>query len=226
MSRVVAVIQARMGSTRLPGKIMKPFAGEPLLKRIIQQASRSTIIDSVAVATTRDSRDDAVEALCDEMSVSCVRGSEDDVLGRMLQGADLLGADILVRLTGDNPMVDGTLIDFILAAYFDADPVPDYAANFGQDAGASGFPYGLYAEVATVEALKRSQLHATATDREHVTWFIRTHPDQFNMLQVNAPAPFPYDSLTVDTAEDYETVRKIYEDCYARNPNFGFRDLM
>jgi spore coat polysaccharide biosynthesis protein SpsF len=143
-----------------------------------------------------------------------------------LQAARMLNADVIVRLTGDNPMVDGTLIDFVLDGFLSAEPRPDYAANFGQDPNETEFPYGLYAEVATFSALERSRPLTTVYDREHVTWFIRSHPEQFRVLELEAPGQFQHDSLTVDTPEDYERVAQIFENCYLANPNFGFVDLM
>lgn len=226
MPRIIAIIQARMGSTRLPGKIMMPFAGQPLLQRIIERVSWSSRLEGVAVATTTLPSDDVVAKLCADLDVPCIRGSQDDVLARMLQAAHQLEADVIVRLTGDNPVVDGTLIDFVLDGFLEADPSPDYAANFGQEPCETGFPYGLYAEVAAVSALEISQPLTTEYDREHVTWFIRTHPEQFNILKMDAPGEFAHEFLTVDTPEDYARVGEIFEKHYEANPRFGFADLM
>ena len=195
------------------------------MKRIVERVSRSSRVDCVAIATTMNKSDDPVASMCAEIGMPCIRGSENDVLNRMLQAAEELDADILVRLTGDNPMVDGALVDFVLDGFFANQPPPDYVANFGQTVEETGFPYGLYVEVVTVDALERTVARASEADREHVTWFIRTHPDEFRIVKLSATVSYPYASLTVDTMAEYEYVRQIFETQYSINPEFDFTSL-
>lgn len=220
--RVAGVVQARMGSTRLAGKVMKPLAGAPLLQRLLERVGRSRRLDTLVVATSDRTRDDAVAALCGDMAVACFRGSEDDVLGRVLGAAESVDADIVVRLTADNPMVGADLVDYVLERFLPDVPPLVYAQN----ADDSGFPYGLFVEAITIGALRAADASRDPMDREHVTYFVRTRPDRFPSLLVTAPGRFGQDSVSVDTPEEYEKVKSLFEDLYARTPDFGFRDMM
>jgi spore coat polysaccharide biosynthesis protein SpsF len=220
--RVVAVIQARMNSSRLPGKVLLPLAGAPLLQNLIERVRRAATIDSLVVATSEQAHDDPIAKLCAEVRTICHRGAETDVLGRVLDAAEIERAKVLVRLTGDNPFVDGSLIDLIVSRFQAADPPVQYAHNIDD----CGFPFGLYVEVADMQALHQvSQSHDPA-DREHVTWFLRQRPQVFRHLAVHAPAEFAEGKLSIDTREDYERLRPLFEAHARINPAFGYRDLL
>lgn len=220
--RVVGLIQARMGSARLPGKVMLPLAGAPLLQRLIERTSASRRLDALAVATSTEKRDDPIGALCRELKAPCFRGSEEDVLGRMLAAAEWLCADIVVRLTADNPLVSRDLIDFVVDAFIETPQRPDYAHTVED----TGFPFGLCVEVVTMEALRDASQSNDPSDREHVTNYVRCRPDRFPSLAVKAPGRFAVGRVTVDTAADYRRVKCLFESLYDRNPSFGFRDVM
>lgn len=219
--KVVAVIQARMNSTRLPGKVLLPLAGAPLLQRLIERVKPAGRVDVLAVATSDAADCDPVAALCAGLGVRCFRGSENDVLARVLAAAEALGADVVVRLTGDNPMVGADLVDFLLDAFLAEKPPPDYANTVDR----TGFPVGLAAEAITIDALRRAAESDNPDDREHVTRFVRRQPGAFRCLEVRAPLPLPPIDLTIDTESDYQRVMPLFEKLYERNPQFGFRDL-
>lgn len=216
---VVCVIQARMGSKRLPGKILMDLAGAPLLQRLLERVKRSTLIDRIVVATSDRSENAPVEALCRDLGYSCWRGSEDDVLVRVIDAA--ADADIVIRLTADNPFVDGALVDLVLQKFLDAWPGIHYAANVTD----SGFPYGLFVEVADMDALKMAADSDDPMDREHVTWHIRQRTSEFKIQTVLSPVKYPDEGLTFDSMDDYKRLKPVFEDMYRKNPNFSFIDI-
>lgn len=219
--KIATVIQARMGSRRLPGKILFDLAGAPMLQRLIERASRSTLSDTLVVATSVKPSNDKVEKLCVELDIPIVRGDEEDVQSRFLTVAEQTNADILVRLTGDNPFVDGALVDFVIDAFLHTDPAVDYANNIEGTA----FPYGLYVEVFSVAALRQSADNATADEREHVTLGLRNGAD-FNQLTVESPEAFRYDRLTVDTEDEYRYVSNLFKRYFDDDPRFEYSVLM
>lgn len=216
---IACVIQARMASTRLPGKVLMDLAGAPLLQRLFERVSCSRLINRIVVATSDRPENDAIEALCVKMGCSVWRGSETNVLARMIDAAG--DAEIMVRLTADNPFVDGLLVDFVVESFLKCWPAIRYAENIEK----SGFPYGLFVEVADMEALNLAAGSADDMDREHVTWYLRRKPLEFPSVTVNAPIAFPTQSLTIDTIEDYQRLKPFYEDLFRWKPNFGFADI-
>ncbi len=220
--RTVAIIQARLGSKRLPGKVLMPLCGDPLLVQIIRRVSRAKHLDQIVVATSSNAEDDAIENICMDLSIACYRGSEQDVLQRFLDVVRIYRADIIVRLTGDNPMVDGELIDYVVEGYCTMEPSVVYANNIDED----GFPYGLYVEIIDAETLRQSSDECAEDHREHVTSHIRQNPGAYSQAVIVAPGEFPTGSLTIDTPEDYERVNSVFERHFLENPNFTYRDLM
>lgn len=218
--RVVGVIQARMGSTRLPGKVLMPLAGAPLLQRLIERVRGARRLAHLVVATSEQPENDAIAELCARIGCPCHRGSESDVLRRMLDacGAD---ADIMVRLTADNPFVDGELVDMVVAALLAEWPRAAYAANVDD----CGFPYGLFVEAAATAPLRRALASSDPMDHEHVTWHVRQRPETYPRVNVRAPLPFGCSSLTIDTPEDYQRLRPFFERLHAGAPSFTYRDI-
>ena len=215
--RAVGIVQARMRSRRLPGKVLMPMAGAPLLQRLLERVDEANRLDALAVATSTSIADDAIETLCRTMDLPCFRGSEEDVLNRVWQAARALGAGILVRLTGDNPLVNGELIDWLVAAFTSADPPVAWAMS-AEDAG---FPIGLTAEAVSMSALAQALDSDDPADREHVTWYVRRQPERFRQLLPAAPYCFPPARLTIDTRDDYNRVRALFERLHAGHPRFG-----
>lgn len=220
--RAVGVIQARMGSSRLAGKVLRPMAGAPMLEHLIDRVGRSQRLAELVVATSDQPRDDAIEALCRRTGTRTYRGSESDVLARVVGAAEAAQADIVVRLTGDNPLVDGALIDDLLEALLPKIPPLVYA----QTVDGSGFPFGLCVEAVTLWALHAATISDDPLDREHVTRFVRSRPEIFPSLVLKSPQPLAEASVTVDTEEDFARVAAFFDELRRRNPAFTYHDVI
>jgi len=205
--RTVAVIQARTGSTRLPGKVLRPLLGEPLLSHVVRRTARAASVDQVVVATTTLAGDQPIVDLGAAEGWSVVRGSEADLLDRYLLAARSEQADRVVRITSDCPLIDPDLIDDVVAAL--VRDRADYASNSLEP---RTYPRGLDVEAMTTAALEAADVRdLDPASREHATPWLRTHPDQFRLVRVAADVDRSEHRWTVDTPEDYELVRRIYE---------------
>ncbi len=196
------ILQARLASTRLPGKALAPLGSCTVLERCLRRLLAGGVA-RVVLATTDKAEDDALANVAERMGVGVFRGSEHDVLGRYLDAASHFGFDTIVRATGDNPAVDIQASGRLLAALRASDA--DYACE-------DGLPYGAGVEAVTVAALRRSAgVASDSADREHVTFHIKRNVQTFQLLRVAAPAPLrrPDLRLTVDTSEDLEYVRTL-----------------
>jgi spore coat polysaccharide biosynthesis protein SpsF len=206
----VAIIQARMGSTRLPGKVLMNLAGEPMLARCVNRVVRAVSVDGVVVATTIESSDDPVEDLCRSRGWNFFRGSQGDVLDRYYRAAAMFGADTVVRITSDCPLIEPEIIDLVSAAYQSALPAVDYASNTLTH---RTFPRGLDTEVFSLAALRAAWTQDSNLGwREHVTPFIYRNPEQFRTLNVTCETDWSGLRWTVDTVEDLEFVRRVYDE--------------
>jgi spore coat polysaccharide biosynthesis protein SpsF len=202
----IGIIQARMGSTRLPGKVLENVGGRLVLARVVERARRASLLDTVVVATTTAPADDAIAEWCGREGVPCFRGSEDDVLDRYLGAAREFGADVVVRLTADCPLLDPGVIDLVIAA-FAGEPC-DYAANILEPT----YPDGLDTEVFSRAALERAAAEAgLPSEREHVTPYIRNHPELFVVRSVRGARDLSGLRWTVDERQDLDLVRSIFE---------------
>jgi spore coat polysaccharide biosynthesis protein SpsF (cytidylyltransferase family) len=200
-----AIIQARMTSTRLPGKVLEDLGGEPLLARVVERALRATRLDQVGVATTDRATDDPVADFCRQSGILCFRGDEDDVLDRYRQAAAAFGGDVIVRLTADCPLLDPAVIDRVIEGFESADC--DYASNTVKPT----FPDGLDTEVFTRKALETAWRDAALTsEREHVTPFIWKRPEQFRIRSVEQAVDLSALRWTVDDAADLQFVRAVF----------------
>ncbi len=204
---VVAVIQARMGSSRLPGKVLMPVAGKPLLWHIIHRLGQCRTVDAVAVATSTDSRDDVIEQFCADAGVVCVRGPLQNVLERYRLAALKTGAQTLLRVTGDAPLIDPGLIDYLVSGLTKA------GADFVQlEAGALCAHEGV--DVFSRQALDWLTTHAADSEiaREHVTSYLKRRPDKVRTVYLPAYPPLarPHERLSVDTPEDLAFLRAVY----------------
>jgi spore coat polysaccharide biosynthesis protein SpsF len=218
--KLVAIVQARMGSSRLPGKALKDIHGRTMLARVVRRAGRSSLIDKLVVATTEKKADDAIVSECESLGVSVFRGSEDDVLARYYQAARGFSADCIVRITSDCPLIDPEIIDRVAQAFLDNNP--DYASNTLE----STYPRGLDVEVFTFGALEKAWLEASEDFQHvHVTPYIYLHPEQFKMLSVKGDEDWSCYRWTVDTKEDLDLVRAIYEKI-DRDDFFSWRDVL
>jgi len=205
--RIVAIIQARMGSTRLPGKVLLDLAGEPVLARVVNRTQRATMLDEIVIATTTESRDEAIVELCSSRGWAHFRGSEDDVLDRYYQAAKKHHADIVVRITSDCPLIEPEIIDLVVQELL-KDGSLDYVSN---TLPPRTFPRGLDVEAMTFKTLERAwQEDKNSAWREHVTPYIYRAPEKFKLKAVTNEKDLSYMRWTIDTREDLEFVRRIY----------------
>lgn len=212
MMTTVAVIQARAGSTRFPGKVLAELQGRPMLAHIIERVSRASLVDRVVVATTTLERDDPVASLAVESGSGLTRGSEDDVLSRYVQAAREHGADVLVRITADCPLTDPAVVDTVIRARADANA--DYASNVEPPT----FPEGFDCEVFTAACLDRIDQEASlAYEREHVTVRVRERLGEFRTAHVAHDPDLSWMRLTVDVPEDLARVARLL-DALPRSP--------
>ncbi len=222
--KVVATIECRMTSTRLPGKVlMEAVDGVSFLEYIANRIRRSSMVDEVVFATTTNRTDDPIEELANKIGVGCFRGSEDDVLGRVLGAAKSYNADVVVELHGDCPFVDPDIISQVVGLYIYNKC--DYAKNFEPN----GYPDGLDVQVFSVDLLEEAdRLGQTSDDREHVSWYFRNRPDQYSHLTLLPPDSLRYPDLrlTLDTPEDLRFIKSILPKLHDKNPNFNSHDLV
>jgi len=203
--KIVAIIQARTGSTRLPGKVLKDIEGETCLARVINRLRRASLVNELLVATTDLPADDVITAECRRCAVPVSRGDEQDVLDRYFRAAQLSKADIVVRITSDCPLIDPQVTDKTIRAFLDEKP--DYASNALQRT----YPRGLDTEVISLSALERAWRTARQPyEREHVTPYIYEHPGEFKLLSVTGDVDYSHHRWTLDTPEDLEFIRAVY----------------
>lgn len=220
---VALIVQARTGSSRLPGKVLAPILGEPMLRRVLERLERTDVAARLVVATTALERDDPVADVAAAAGAEVFRGDEADVLDRYYRAARRVGADVVVRITADCPLIDPEIVTRCVDAFRGGGPGLAYVST-GID---STFPRGLDTEVVAFEALEAAHREATEpADREHVTPFIWRQPERFPALEVSAPRDLGRMRWTVDTAADLEFVRRVYEALHPRDPAFGHRDVL
>ena len=217
---VAAIIQARMGSTRLPGKVLLPLLGEPMLTRVVRRTARAARLDVVVVATTTDAADGPIVDLAHREAWPVERGSEHDLLDRYIQAARAHRADVIVRITSDCPMIDPALVDETIDAFVAAGC--DYASNTLEP---RTYPRGLDVEVVARDALERAWREDTDPAwREHATPYLYRHPELFRLLRVPAPDDHSEQRWSVDTPDDFELIRRIY--AAIGRDDFGWREAL
>ncbi|MCL6557416.1 MAG: glycosyltransferase family protein [Firmicutes bacterium] len=218
---ILAILQARVSSTRLPGKVLKPILGEPMLIRQIERVRRARRVDYLLVATSVDPSDDPIEKLCKENNVDCFRGNLDDVLDRFYKASRQFLPEHVVRLTGDCPLADPRLIDEIILHHLNGNY--DYTSNTLEPT----YPDGLDVEIFRFSCLEQAWREAfLPSQREHVTPFIYQHPDRFKIAGVKNSTNLAALRWTVDEPEDFALVSKIYEALYPSNPGFTTEDIL
>jgi spore coat polysaccharide biosynthesis protein SpsF len=218
--KIVAIVQARMGSKRLPGKVLMELGGETALARVLRRLSRATLLDQIIVATSTSSSDDQIVQECNRFHVNCFRGSEVDVLDRYYTAANAYLADVIVRITADCPLIDPALVDETVRMFQERHA--DYASNAIEQT----YPRGLDAEVFTLAVLKLAWQNARQPyEREHVTPYFYEHPELFRLASVIGPADYSQYRWTLDTAEDLELLRAIYSK-FKGDDGFSWRDVI
>ena len=216
-------IEARMTSSRLPGKVLKTIQGKPTLELMIERVKHAKYFDELIVATTTNKTDDPIIALCEELGVQTYRGSEDDVLERVYLAHKQYNADVVVELTGDCPLIEPQLIDLCILTYLNQDV--DYVAT----SQTKTYPYGQAVQVFSFETLKYLNENAlTPYDREHVSPYIYNNPNIYNLRYIDAKKSHHAPKLrtTLDTQEDFETLKDVYDHFYPENPEFNLEDIV
>jgi spore coat polysaccharide biosynthesis protein SpsF len=222
--RVVAIIQARMSSTRLPGKVLQDLGGRPVLDRMIERVKHGKQVTETVVATTTDPLDQPIVELCQRLKIPVFRGSLPDVLDRYYQCAMSHRADYIVRLTGDCPLIDPELIDQVVRALLD-NPV-DFTCNRLPPPFKRTYPIGLDVEACTFGALENAWKNATAKhDREHVMPYLYEEPGRFRVLQLQNEVDYGSLRWTLDTTEDLELLREVIKRLGGRN-DFLWKDVL
>jgi spore coat polysaccharide biosynthesis protein SpsF len=218
--KTAAIIQARMGSTRLPGKVLMDICGKTVLERVVRRVRHAQTVEEVVVATTTSAQDDAIADACARLDVSCFRGPEYDVLDRYLRAAEEFEADVIVRITSDCPLIDPQLIDQVVARLF------ELRADFACNVLPRTYPRGLDVEVFTREALRKAwELSTQPHQREHVTPLFYERRDLFNFAAVLGEPDYSRHRWTLDTREDFRLITAIYEYFEGRE-EFGWRQAV
>jgi spore coat polysaccharide biosynthesis protein SpsF len=205
---IVATIEARMTSSRLPGKVLLEAAGKPLLSHLVNRLRAVPSLDIICLATTTNVDDDILEIFAANEGISCFRGSEDNVLSRVIGASKSVGADVIVEITGDCPIIDPEIIEMTIRAYNKNNC--EYVSNVK----VLSYPVGMDVQVFSLDTLKRSQsMTSNASDLEHVASHIRRHPEIFSHLNIVAPPSlhWPELGLTLDELGDYLLIKKVIE---------------
>lgn len=221
-ARIGIIVQARMGSTRLPGKVMKKIMGKPLLEHVILRLQLVKSIDQIVIATTDNPKDNPIVDLASKIGIGVFRGSEENVLERYHQAAKMFQLDVIVRITSDCPVIDPELVDKVINYYMENQPA-DYASNCIERT----FPRGLDVEVFSFEVLERAFVEATEPyEIEHVTPYLYQNPSKFKILNFKNAEDYSFHRWTVDTKEDLELINIIYENLYYSKVDFSFGDIL
>jgi len=245
--RTVAIIQARMGSSRLPGKVLLDINGKPMLVHVVERTKQAQTIDQIIIATSSEREDDPIVELCLSKGYNFYRGSSFDLLDRYYQAAKQYEAEIIVRITADCPLIDPEVIDLTVNAFLGIEKgrpelfqelspkaskyekiiFPyDFAANRLPPPWGRTFPIGLDTEVCTLQALETAWQEAFAPhQREHVMPFFYENPERFQILLVNHDIDYGALRWTVDTSEDLELIRKIFS-FFDNRGNFSWLDIL
>ncbi len=218
---VTAVIQARMSSTRLPGKVLLELSGAPMLQRQLERVQRAHSITNIVVATSTDTSDDPIADLCAELGVDCYRGDLSDVLGRFIGVLEEFPSDLVVRITADCPLISPITIDSIVQAFIGSDC--DYLSNTLEPT----FPDGVDIEVMTSQALiEIGAISSDPMEREHVTLGIYRRPDHFSVDNFFGDRDISHHRWTVDSPEDFDFITWVYASLFKENHQFDTDDVL
>ena len=221
--RVVVIIQARMRSTRLPGKVLKKIMGRELLDYQIERLGNLKNVDNIIVATTENDYDDPIAFLCKKIGCPVYRGSENDVLARYYKAAISFDADCIVRINSDCPLIDPFVVDSIIEKYLLCYPKYDYISNILE----RSYPIGLHTEVFSMDALEVAYKNSIDHDeREHVTPYIYRNKNLFNLKSVKIDKDLSEYRWTVDYLEDFKLIEEILTNVYPGNNNFSMYDVL
>jgi len=222
--KIIAIIEVRMNSSRLPGKALIEVEGKPILEHVVNRIRLCEKIDEIVIATTVNSLDDPIDELAKKLNIECFRGSEEDVLLRVINASEHRDADLIVLSGGDSPFFDWEVANLLINKYFE-DTSRDLVLNSLE----LTFPLGVYAHVVPLKILKKIEsLANTASQREDTLRYIFENPDQFNIYNLAAPDHLrrPDLRLTIDYREDVILMQKVYENVYAHKKDFTTQDVI
>lgn len=221
--KTVIIVQARMTSTRLPGKILREVLGKPLLEYQIERLRQVRLADELVIATTANDTDQPIMDLCERLGVAYYRGSQEDVLSRYYEAATQFDADVVVRVTSDCPLIDPGVIDELIGLYIDNRDKYDYVSNTLERT----YPRGLDTEVFSMVALEKAHKEAREQpEREHVTLYIYRCPEQFRLGNFGNAIDYSHHRWTVDTPEDFRFIKLIIQELYPINNRFTWLDVL
>ena len=221
--KVLAIVQARMGSTRLPGKVLKQVNGKALLEYQIERMERARNIDQMVISTSTRDVDDPIIELCKKMNVDTFRGSENDVLGRFYETSSYYKGEVIVRLTADCPLIDPDVIDRVISFFLDNYPKILYVSNTRKRT----YPRGMDTEVFSYQLLQDAYMNANMPhDLEHVTPFMIKRIDSSAVGQIVYSRDESKHRWTVDTIEDFTLIEKILSELYPLKPEFTLEDVL
>ncbi len=224
--KIVATIEVRMTSSRLPGKPMMKILDKPMLSQLIERVMKCNEIDEIVVATTSNDTDDEIEELAKDMNVKCFRGSEEDVLGRVLNAAKYCNAEIILELWGDSPLIDSSILKNLIEYYIknNFDCIGTTLPNFKKT-----YPMGFSALIFSRKVLEEVDKIGIEPDyRENVSNYIYEHPEKYKITALPCPKNLNIPNLrfTVDEYSDFQVVKQIFENLYPKDPNFTAHDIV
>jgi spore coat polysaccharide biosynthesis protein SpsF len=222
-SKIVATVEVRMTSSRLPGKHMLEVCGKPILAHLIDRLKRVSSLDEIVIATTIDPADDVLCQLGTDCGVRFHRGSEEDVMQRVVDAAASVSADLIVEITGDCPVIDPEIVEQAIRMHCYNES--DYTGN----AEIRSYPDGMDVQVfSTVDLAEAAAITVDADDHEHVSLYFRRHPERYRHLHLVAPPElhWPELGLTLDERNDYLLMKHIYEHFLPNHPNFSCLDVL
>ncbi len=218
---VNVILQARLSSTRLPGKVLKSIVNKPMLALQIERIKLAKSINKIIVATSNEQDDDAIALLCEGLNIPCFRGDLNDVLDRFYHAAEKYPSEHIVRLTGDCPLIEPTIIDQVVALHL------KQKADYTSNCLIPCLPDGLDVEVFTCKALIQSWKSAKKpSEREHVTQYIRNNDEIFTLENYQYSPDLSMHRWTVDEPKDFDLVEKIYQNLYPHKTNFTMKDVL
>jgi len=221
MSKTIVIIQARMGSTRLPNKVMKDLCGKPVLWHVVNRLKHSKYISDIVIATTALPEDDAIQKFCEENNLKYYRGSSENVLSRYYEAAGKYEAETVIRITSDCPVIDPVLLDEMIVDFNNSNA--DYMSN----SLLRTFPRGLDAEIFSFKVLEKTYKEASKQyELEHVTPYIYQHPELFSLKNFANVTDYSYHRWTLDTEEDYKLLQEIYNNLYDEVKLFQWKDIL
>ena len=217
--RVVAIVQARMNSSRLPGKVLMPLAGKPVLQHIYERLSECRLLDDIVFSTSQEISDDPISEFCNTLNISSFRGSLDDVLDRFYKTAQKYCADVIVRITGDCPIIDPIIVDAVICGFL--------AGKYDCYGLGGEFPDGLDCTAFSLRAIEKAWREASlSSDREHVGPFIENNPDVFKNGSLELFSGLDSHRWALDEPQDFELLSLIFEELYTSGRIFYTHDVL